>query len=185
VEDRPPEPTTLDLALVRTIVPRWCGRHFLCDGQAANAISWWAGLRYPGLMCIGARRPSPARVTPLSAPAIASLTDVSVPLRHVEHAGQTRHSIAKRASKHRFHPTDTQAAEPSRTFGSVRKVYNLTLAARTEAWARQERVNCNQTSALLTAWKWTEELAYLNDVPSVPLQQTLRHLQTASTNFSG
>jgi putative transposase len=38
---------------------------------------------------------------------------------------------------------------------------------------------------MLTAWKKTEELAYLNDVSSVPLQQTLRHLQTAFTNFFG
>ncbi|MGW1805587.1 RNA-guided endonuclease InsQ/TnpB family protein [Streptomyces sp. NPDC002078] len=89
----------------------------------------------------------------------------------------------KRAFKYRFHPTDAQAAELSRTFGCVRKVYNLALAARTEAWARQERVNYSQTSAMLTAWKQTEELAYLNDVSSVPLQQALRHLQTAFTNF--
>jgi putative transposase len=91
----------------------------------------------------------------------------------------------KRAFKYRFYPTDAQAAELSRTFGCVRKVYNLALAARTEAWARQERVNYNQTSAMLTAWKKTEELAYLNDVSSVPLQQCLRHLQTAFTNFFG
>ncbi|WP_024758553.1 RNA-guided endonuclease InsQ/TnpB family protein [Streptomyces exfoliatus] len=92
-------------------------------------------------------------------------------------------NLVKRAFKYRFYPTDAQAAELSRTFGCVRKVYNLALAARTEAWARQERVNYNQTSAMLTAWKKTEELAYLNDVSSVPLQQTLRHLQTAFTNF--
>jgi putative transposase len=91
----------------------------------------------------------------------------------------------KRAFKYRFHPTDAQAAELSRTFGCVRKVYNLALAARTEAWARQERVNYNATSAMLTAWKKTEELAFLNEVSSVPLQQTLRHLQTAFTNFFG
>ncbi|MFF1843483.1 RNA-guided endonuclease InsQ/TnpB family protein [Streptomyces sp. NPDC058217] len=89
----------------------------------------------------------------------------------------------KRAFKYRFYPTDVQAAELSRTFGCVRKVYNLALAARTQAWTRQERVNYNQTSALLTAWKKTEELAFLNDVSSVPLQQTLRHLQSAFTNF--
>ncbi|MGW0475525.1 RNA-guided endonuclease InsQ/TnpB family protein [Streptomyces coeruleorubidus] len=94
-------------------------------------------------------------------------------------------TCVKRAFKYRFYPTDAQAAELSRTFGCVRKVYNLALAARTEAWARQERVNYNQTSALLTAWKKTEELAYLNDVSSVPLQQCLRHLQTAFTNFFG
>ncbi|KAB2341787.1 RNA-guided endonuclease InsQ/TnpB family protein [Actinomadura rudentiformis] len=95
--------------------------------------------------------------------------------------GTTR---AKRAFKYRFYPTDAQAAELSRTFGCVRKVYNMALQARTEAWTlRAERVNYNQTSALLTAWKRTEELAYLNDVSSVPLQQALRHLQTAFTNF--
>ncbi|WP_107092286.1 RNA-guided endonuclease InsQ/TnpB family protein [Streptomyces sp. NRRL B-1140] len=94
-------------------------------------------------------------------------------------------TCVKRALKYRFYPTDAQAAELSRTFGCVRKVYNLALAARTEAWARQERVNYNQTSAMLTEWKKTEELAYLNDVSSVPLQQCLRHLQTAFTNFFG
>ncbi|MFG2660105.1 RNA-guided endonuclease InsQ/TnpB family protein [Streptomyces sp. NPDC048425] len=89
----------------------------------------------------------------------------------------------KRAFKYRFYPTDAQAAELLRTFGCVRKVYNLALAARTEAWARQERVSYNQTSAMLTVWKKTEELVYLCEVSSVPLQQTLRHLQVAFTNF--
>ncbi|MFD4372642.1 RNA-guided endonuclease InsQ/TnpB family protein [Streptomyces sp. NPDC058486] len=94
-------------------------------------------------------------------------------------------TCVKRAFKYRFHPTDAQAAELSRTFGCVRKVYNLALAARTEAWARQERVNYNATSAMLTAWKKTEELAFLNEVSSVPLQQCLRHLQAAFANFFG
>ncbi|WP_307036167.1 RNA-guided endonuclease InsQ/TnpB family protein [Streptomyces canus] len=91
----------------------------------------------------------------------------------------------KRAFKYRFHPTDAQAAELSRTFGCVRKVYNMALDARTRAWTRQERINYNQTSAMLTAWKKTEELAYLGEVSSVPLQQALRHLQVAFTNFFG
>ncbi|MFJ9121583.1 RNA-guided endonuclease InsQ/TnpB family protein [Streptomyces sp. NPDC102394] len=91
----------------------------------------------------------------------------------------------RRAFKYRFYPTDAQAAELSRTFGCVRKVYNLALAVRMQAWARQERVNYIQTSAMLTAWKKTEELAYLNEVSCVPLQQALRHLQTAFTNFFG
>lgn len=90
----------------------------------------------------------------------------------------------KRAFKYRFYPTRAQAAELSRTFGCVRKVYNLALAARSEAWTlRQERINYNTTSAMLTAWKKTDELAFLGDVSSVPLQQSLRHLQTAFTNF--
>jgi putative transposase len=91
-----------------------------------------------------------------------------------------------RAFKFRFYPSDSQAAELLRTFGCVRKVYNLALAARTEAWVeRQERVNYCGTSAMLTAWKKTEDLAFLAEVSSVPLQQTLRHLQTAFANFYG
>ncbi|WP_442791635.1 RNA-guided endonuclease InsQ/TnpB family protein [Micromonospora sp. NBC_01813] len=63
-------------------------------------------------------------------------------------------------------------------------VYNMALAARSEAWTqRRERVTYHATSALLTGWKKTDELAFLNDVSSVPLQQVLRHLQVAFTNF--
>ncbi|WP_238006427.1 RNA-guided endonuclease TnpB family protein [Dactylosporangium sp. AC04546] len=92
--------------------------------------------------------------------------------------------VVQRAFRYRCYPTEAQAAELTRTFGCVRKVYNLALAARTEAWTqRRERVNYGATSAMLTSWKQTEELAYLNDVSSVPLQQALRHLQAAFTNF--
>lgn len=92
--------------------------------------------------------------------------------------------MVKRAFKFRFYPTSVQATELARTFGCVRLVYNKALAARSEAWTlRRERVNYNATSALLTGWKKAEELAFLNEVSSVPLQQTLRHLQGAFTNF--
>ncbi|MET8760728.1 transposase [Lentzea sp. NPDC004782] len=92
--------------------------------------------------------------------------------------------LVKRAFRYRFHPSEAQAAELSRTFGCVRKVYNLALQARAEAWTlRGERVGYEATSALLTAWKRAEELAFLAEVSSVPLQQALRHLQTAFTNF--
>ncbi|WJK40326.1 transposase [Solwaraspora sp. WMMA2056] len=90
----------------------------------------------------------------------------------------------KRAFRYRFYPTPGQAAELARTFGCVRLVYNKALAARTEAWTqRQERITYNQSSAMLTGWKKTDELAFLGDVSCVPLQQALRHLQTAFTNF--
>ncbi|MFJ9546807.1 RNA-guided endonuclease InsQ/TnpB family protein [Streptomyces erythrochromogenes] len=95
-------------------------------------------------------------------------------------------SSVKRAFKYRFYPSDVQAAELFRTFGCVRKVYNLALEARTEAWAdSRQRLGYGQTSAMLTSWKQTAELAYLGDVSSVPLQQTLRHLQAAFTRFWG
>lgn len=90
----------------------------------------------------------------------------------------------KRAYKYRFYPTDAQRQELLRTFGCVRKVYNLALDARTRAWfTEQRRVNYNETSAMLTAWKKSEELAFLSEVSSVPLQQALRHLQGAFTSF--
>ncbi|MDX3314225.1 RNA-guided endonuclease TnpB family protein [Streptomyces sp. ME08-AFT2] len=90
----------------------------------------------------------------------------------------------KRAFKYRFYPTDGQAAELSRTFGCVRLVYNRALEERTRAWyGEQRRVSYVQSSAALTAWKKTEELAFLTEVSSVPLQQALRHLQTAFAHF--
>ncbi|MCR3751227.1 RNA-guided endonuclease InsQ/TnpB family protein [Lentzea californiensis] len=90
----------------------------------------------------------------------------------------------KRAFKFRFYPTEAQAVELSRTFGCVRKVYNLALQARAEAWAlRGERVGYEATSALLTSWKRADELAFLAEVSAVPLQQALRHLQAGFTNF--
>lgn len=92
----------------------------------------------------------------------------------------------KRAFEYRFHPNDAQAAQLSRTFGCVRKVYNLALAARAEAWATgQERAGYEQTSSMLTEWKKTEGLAYLAEVSSVPLRQTLRHLHAGFIGFWG
>ncbi|TDC13234.1 transposase [Streptomyces sp. 8K308] len=90
----------------------------------------------------------------------------------------------RRAYRYRFYPTDVQAAELSRTFGCVRLVYHKALEERTRAWyGEQRRVSYVESSAALTEWKKTEELAFLTEVSSVPLQQALRHLQTAFVNF--
>jgi putative transposase len=92
--------------------------------------------------------------------------------------------LVRRAYKYRFYPTDRQRHELVRTFGCVRLVYNKALEARAVAWHREQRVvNYGETSAMLTAWKKTGELAFLSEVSSVPLQQTLRHLQAAFANF--
>ena len=92
--------------------------------------------------------------------------------------------MVQRAFKYRCYPTPEQAAELARTFGCVRLVYNRALDARTTAWYQeQRRVSYVQTSALLTEWKRTEELAFLGEVSSVPLQQALRHLQGAFVAF--
>ena len=90
----------------------------------------------------------------------------------------------KRAFKYRFYPTLVQAVQLNRTFGCVRLVYNKALDTRTAAYAVEGRsVSYAQTSAMLTGWKTDPELAFLNEVSCVPLQQTLRHLQTGFVAF--
>jgi len=90
----------------------------------------------------------------------------------------------EKAYRYRLYPTTEQEKLLRQTMGCARLVYNKALAFRTEAWyERQERVGYSQTSSMLTNWKKEEELDFLNEVSCVPLQQGLRHLQTAFTNF--
>jgi len=85
---------------------------------------------------------------------------------------------------YRFYPTHEQEALLRRTIGCVRLVYNKGLHARSEAWTTGKKsLSYTQQSAMLTEWKRSPELAFLNEVSSVPLQQTLRHLQRAYGNF--
>ena len=90
----------------------------------------------------------------------------------------------KRAYKFRFYPTPEQELNLAKTFGCARFAYNYMLRQRTDAWfQRQEKVGYHETSAMLTALKKQPEFAWLNEVSSVPVQQSLRHLQTAFGNF--
>lgn len=92
--------------------------------------------------------------------------------------------IVKRAYKYRFYPDAEQAEILLRTFGCVRLVWNKALEERTRAWVTEQRnVSYSDTSAMLTAWKKNEDLSFLSEVSSVPLQQTLRHLQGAFAKF--
>ncbi|GGA30526.1 hypothetical protein CYANOKiyG1_47030 [Okeania sp. KiyG1] len=69
-------------------------------------------------------------------------------------------------------PTQSQENLLRRTIGCVRLIYNKALAARTQAWHEsKERVGYKQTSAMLTNWKKQEDLDFLKEVSSVPLQQ--------------
>ena len=90
----------------------------------------------------------------------------------------------KRAYRFRFYPTSEQEVILARTFGCARFAYNHMLRLRTDAWfARQERIGYHETSAALTQLKKDPGFAWLNEVSSVPVQQALRHLQTAFANF--
>lgn len=84
----------------------------------------------------------------------------------------------------RAYPDPEQAALLARTFGCVRLVWNKTLAERHRAlYADGRRTMYRETDAALTAWKKTDDLAFLNEVSSVPLQQVLRHQHAAFANF--
>lgn len=88
------------------------------------------------------------------------------------------------AYKCRAYPDSEQVAVFRRTFGCVRLVWNKTLAERHAAYfERGEKTSYKETDAALTAWKRTEDLAFLSEVSSVPLQQVLRHQHSAFANF--
>jgi putative transposase len=90
----------------------------------------------------------------------------------------------KRAYKYRFYPTDEQAHNLAQTFGCVRFIYNYALNKRKRSYFDHGvKLYTKDLSAAITALKKEEGTAWLREVSSVPLQQALRHLDTAYTNF--
>lgn len=90
----------------------------------------------------------------------------------------------EKSYKFRFYPTKEQEKILLQTFGCVRVVYNHFLNVRKESYEKDKiSISYQATSSLLTKLKKTEEKKWLNDVSCVPLQQTLRHLQTAYISF--
>jgi putative transposase len=107
-------------------------------------------------------------------------TREATPLKSHAKAPDTHH----RLHRFRFYPTAEQAEQLERTFGACRWVYNEGLALRSGAWERH-RVNVGfaETCRALTGWKRREETAWLRDVSSTVLQQSLRHLDQAYGRF--
>ena len=90
----------------------------------------------------------------------------------------------KRAYKYRFYPTHEQEKLLAQTFGCTRFIYNTILRWRTDAYYKhQQKIGYKEASAELTKIKRSGEFDWLNDVSSVPLQQSLRHQQAAFKNF--
>ena len=87
----------------------------------------------------------------------------------------------KKGVKFRIYPNRQQEKLILQTFGCCRLVYNKGLVMREEAYKQGEKVGYNQTSAMLTTLK--QELAFLREVDSIALQQSLRDLDRAYTNF--
>jgi len=92
--------------------------------------------------------------------------------------------VSLRGYRFRAYPVPDQELLFRRTIGCERLVYNKALAQRSDAWTKDKTsISYLDQSRSLTAWKKSPELAFLNEVSCVPLQQALRHLQTAYTNF--
>lgn len=92
--------------------------------------------------------------------------------------------MKERAYKYRIYPTPEQVTLLEQTFGCVRFIYNSILRWRTDAYyIAQTKINYNKASSYLTELKKNPDFPWLNDVSCVPLQQSLRHQQTAFKNF--
>ncbi len=92
--------------------------------------------------------------------------------------------MSQRAYQYRFYPTQSQVHTLACTFGCCRFVYNWALKLRTTAYFEHDtRLYHHDLSAALTALKREEGTTWLAEVSSVPLQQSLRHLDKAFVNF--
>lgn len=88
----------------------------------------------------------------------------------------------KRAYKYRFYPTTEQKIILAQTFGCCRFVYNWGLSARKTAYFQHgQSLSYNDLAAMLPTLK--QQYPWLAEVSSVPLQQSLRHLDRAFVNF--
>jgi putative transposase len=85
--------------------------------------------------------------------------------------------------KFRAYPNKEQQNLINRTFGCCRLVYNKGLVMRNDAYSNGEKIGYNQTSVMLTDLKKQADFAFLKDVDSVALQQSLRDLDRGFTHF--
>ena len=94
--------------------------------------------------------------------------------------------MVRTAYRCRAYPDQAQQQVLARTFGCVRVVWNRTLAERQRRWQQEHRgATYAETDAALTVLKKDPELAWLNEVSCVPLQQALRHQHGAFQAFFG
>lgn len=81
------------------------------------------------------------------------------------------------------YPNKEQKNLIDRTLGCCRLIYNKGLSMREDAYKSGEKVNYSQTSAMLTALKRNDDYAFLKEVDSIALQQSLRDLDRGYVNF--
>ncbi len=87
-----------------------------------------------------------------------------------------------KAYRYRFYPTREQEKILAHTFGCVRYVWNRALAYRQATYVYTGKgANYGETSKAMTGWRAQHD--WLSRAASVPLQQALRQLNAAYTNF--
>lgn len=85
--------------------------------------------------------------------------------------------------KFRAYPNKEQQNLINQTFGCCRLIYNKGLTMRNDGYENGQKIGYNQTSAMLTELKKSDDFAFLKDVDSIALQQSLRDLDRGFKNF--
>ena len=92
--------------------------------------------------------------------------------------------LIHKAYKYRIYPNSYQKKILSKTFGSVRYVYNYFLGLKIDKWKSEElSISYNECSKILTELKNTEEYSWLKEIDSTALQSALKNLDLAYKNF--
>ena len=91
-------------------------------------------------------------------------------------------NIMHKAFKFRLYPSESQQLLISRTFGCVRFVYNHYLEKKTSLY-KETGKSMSYTKCASDLVLLKKEHLFLQEVDSIALQQTLRHLDTAFQNF--
>ena len=89
----------------------------------------------------------------------------------------------RKGVRFRIYPNKSQRKLIEQTFGCCRLVYNKALAERQAAYKNGEKIGYSKTCSMLTGWKKDESLSFLKEVDAVALQQSIRDLDRAYTNF--
>ena len=92
--------------------------------------------------------------------------------------------MANKAYRFRIYPNAEQKVLFAKTFGCVRLVYNYWLDRKIQQY-KTDKTSLTYTVCAkeMAKLKKTDEFSFLQEVDSVSLQQSLRHLDTAFQNF--
>lgn len=85
--------------------------------------------------------------------------------------------------KFRAYPNKEQQNLINQTLGCCRLIYNKGLAMHNDAFANGQKVSYTQISSMLTNLKKQDDFAFLKEVDSIALQQSLRDLDRGFKNF--